>query len=92
MQIAEIELYELLKSKLGDKEAKVLVEYIETKVDKEFTNKVDLLATKIDLEKLNGSLRTEIEKVKSEVIKWMFIFWVGQLASLIAIIEFILKK
>lgn len=35
MQVAEIELYEILKTKLGEKEAKTLVEYIEAKVGKE---------------------------------------------------------
>ena len=39
MQIAEIELYEILKGKLGEKEAKTLVEYIETKVGKELEEK-----------------------------------------------------
>ena len=35
MHVAEIELYEILKEKVGEKEAKTLVEYIETKVEKE---------------------------------------------------------
>jgi hypothetical protein len=39
MQVAEIELYEILKTKLGDKEAKNLVEYLEAKVDKRFEEK-----------------------------------------------------
>lgn len=46
MQVAEIELYEILKEKIGDKEAKTLVEYIETKVEKKFEEKKDLLAAK----------------------------------------------
>ena len=53
-------------------------EYVETKIEKEFDGKRDVLATKEDLAR-------EIGNSKSEVIKWMFIFWVGQLAAMIAI-------
>ncbi|MBU4320225.1 MAG: hypothetical protein L6246_01865 [Thermodesulfovibrionales bacterium] len=88
MQIAEIELYEILKGKLGDKEAKTLVEYIEAKVEKKFEEKKDILATKIDIEEL----RTEIQKMKAEIIKWMFLFWIGQLASLIAILQIFFRQ
>lgn len=83
MHIAEIELYEILKEKIGDKEAKILVEYIEAKVEKRFEDKKEILATKLDIEEL----RTEMQKMKSDIIKWMFLFWIGQLASLIALLQ-----
>jgi hypothetical protein len=88
MYVAEIELYEILKSKLGDKEAKTLVEYIEAKVEKKFEDKKDILATKLDIEEL----RTEMQKMKADIIKWMFLFWIGQLASLIAILQIFFRK
>jgi len=81
MQLAEIELYEILKSKLGEKEARTLVEYIETKVDRNFDEKKDILATKTDL-----------ANMKADIIKWMFIFWIGQLASLMAILQIFFKR
>jgi hypothetical protein len=76
MQVAEIELYEILKEKIGEKEAKTLVEYIEAKVEKKLQEKKDTLATKEDLANL-----------KAEIIKWMFIFWAGQIGALIAILQ-----
>ena len=88
MHVAEIELYEILKSKLGDKEAKTLVEYIEAKVSKELEEKKDLLATKQDI----ANLEIKLEKAKADIIKWMFLFWVGQLASLIAILQIFFHK
>lgn len=88
MYVAEIELYEILKSKLGEKEAKILVEYIEAKVEKKFEEKKDILAAKIDIEEL----RTDMQKMKAEIIKWMFLFWIGQLASLIAILQIFFRK
>jgi len=76
MQVAEIELYEILKPKIGEKEARTLVEYIETKVDRKLEEKKDVLATKED-----------IANLRADIIKWMFLFWIGQLASLIAILQ-----
>jgi hypothetical protein len=40
------------------------------------------LATKDDI----ATVRKEISKSKSETIKWMFIFWIGQLAATAGII------
>jgi hypothetical protein len=65
-----------------------LVEYIETKVDKKLDEKKDILATKQDI----GSLEIKIEETRSDIIKWMFIFWIGQLASLMAILQIFFKR
>ena len=96
---AEIELYEILKSKIGEKEAKTLVEYIETKVEKKFEEKKDILAAKEDLANVKADLMVEIEKVrtdmqkmKAEIIKWMFIFWAGQIGALIAILQIFFRN
>ncbi|MBF0516985.1 MAG: DUF1640 domain-containing protein [Nitrospirae bacterium] len=47
----------------------------------------------------SGKLQLEIEKLraetantKAEIIKWMFLFWIGQTAVLIAIIKFLVVK
>ena len=34
-----------------------------------------------------AKLRTEIAESKSEVIKWMFLFWIGQTATTAAIVK-----
>ena len=34
----------------------------------------------------------EIAETKADLIKWMFIFWIGQLASFIAIAKFIFHQ
>lgn len=49
MPVAEIELYEALKEKVGEKEAKILLEFIESKVEKRIEDKKDILATKGDI-------------------------------------------
>ncbi|KWT94962.1 LA_3696 family protein [Candidatus Magnetominusculus xianensis] len=39
-----------------------------------------------------GKLHVELEKYSKENIKWMFLFWIGQLAATFAIIKFLVVK
>ena len=80
MIVNEIKLYELLKAKIGEREAEAFVQILEDKVDKKLLDKTAVFSTKEDLANL-----------KAEMIKWMFIFWIGQLAAFIGIAQFILK-
>ena len=41
--------------------------------------------------KLEGKLETKIAESKADIIKWLFIFWIGELASVIAIVKFMGK-
>ncbi|WP_299287012.1 hypothetical protein [uncultured Mucilaginibacter sp.] len=95
MEVSEIQLFQILREKVGDEQAKTLAEYVENKIEKQFDLKKDVLATKQDINNLKlemGELRTEMANHKSEIIKWMFIFWIGQLAAMIAIAELIIKR
>ncbi len=73
---ATIRLYDMLKPKLGENEARSFIQHFEESFDERFTAKSDLLATKVDL-----------AETKADIIKWMFIFWVGQIATVIAIMK-----
>lgn len=49
-------------------------------------NESDL--TKTLMTKEDGTkLRVEIAEAKTEVIKWMFLFWIGQMAATAAIVK-----
>lgn len=89
-----LNLYNLsLRYFKNEADAKAFVSEIEFIVDNKFDNKKDVLATKADIANLElkiADLRTEMKEQKSEMIKWMFIFWVGQIATIIALIY--LKK
>ena len=72
--IASIELFEALKTKFGESEAKVIVKEIEKidvsvseKIEKEFDRKQNIIATKEDI----ANLKIEIEKGFKENLKWM---------------------
>lgn len=79
-------MYNILKIKLGDKEAKALTEYVENHVEKSFEKEIDRIATKEDLLKLD----VKLSDTKSEIIKWLFIFWIGQIVVTLAIL--VLRK
>jgi hypothetical protein len=70
----------------------VMVRTFATKEDlRAFATKEDLknFATKEDLANVRGELRTEIANVKSDVIRWVFAFFV---ATILAILGLYLKK
>ena len=82
--ITSIEMYNILKVKIGESEAKALTEYVETKVEKSLEKEEDILATKEDIYKIE----VKLAETKSEIIKWMFIFWIGQIAVTLGIVYF----
>lgn len=82
-------LYPVIKSEAKTKE---LVASIEKVVDQKFEDKKDSFATKLDLKEEIGLVRKEIAESKADIIKWMFIFWVGQMAVTFGFILLFLKK
>jgi len=94
MTVTTIDIYNVLKGKLGEAEAKVFVEFVEEKVKDQLNQEMNTFATKKDISDLKeelGKLSVKIEKVRADLIKWMFIFWVGQVSVTIALILLVLK-
>jgi predicted Holliday junction resolvase-like endonuclease len=91
MIVSEIKLFEMLKAKLGQQEAEAFVEILENKVDRKFDEAKQTLATKEDLAKVEGRLETKLAETKSEIIKWMFIFWMGQVAVIAGLLAYFLN-
>lgn len=85
MIVSEIKLYELLKAKLGEKEAEALVHVLEKKVDDKFDESKQIIATKEDLARVEGRLETKIAETKVDLIKWMVGFWLAQMAAIIGL-------
>lgn len=85
-------LYEVLVPKLGKEAVQGLITFNETTIKSELENNIKQLATKEDLAKLESKLETRIGESKVEMIRWMFIFWVGQVIATTASILLFLKK
>lgn len=71
----------MLSIKVGKDTAETLTTYIEEKIKEEFIDNSKILAIKEDL-----------ANNKAEIVKWMFIFWIGQVAVTFGFILLFLKK
>jgi len=60
---------------------------VEQKVQSQLKEDMNSFATKEDVH----LLELKIEKVRSDLIKWMFIFWIGQVSVTIALIMLFFK-
>ena len=72
MQINEIQLYNILRNKLGEKEAETLVEFVQSKIEKEYSYKKDVFLTKED---------------KIDIIRWIAMMIIGQTALLFTLVK-----
>ena len=87
MTISEIQLYDLLRPKIGDSEARQLLHHIEQISEEKIAAKKDVFLTKDD--KLD--LVKEIKDAKVESIRWAFIFWIGQVAVIAGLLTFFFR-
>ena len=92
INMSDIQLFQILKQKLGESEAEALVSFVDSKIKDNNDVNLKVLPTKEDIAKLEGRLEVKIGDVKAEMIKWMFIFWMGQVAVTVGLIMVYLKK
>lgn len=71
-----------LKNRFTEKEAAKVIEYFEAKAEEKISQKKDVFMTKND----KVELISRIESSKTDIIKWVFIFWIGQLAAVAGIL------
>lgn len=93
MDTQTLNLYEILKRTISEPGAKAIVTYlhenIEAIVVNKMENKMENLATKQDLLKVETTLEKRISETKADLMKWMFLFVTGQTALLVGLIKFI---
>ena len=75
-----IQLFQILRQKLGDKEAGALVGFVDAKLKDSNEQNLKVVATK-----------EYLAYTKAEMIKWMFIFWIGTIGVLSGIMTLLLK-
>jgi hypothetical protein len=56
MSVTEIQLFQILKAKLGEQEAEQLVSFVKSEVKSEFDNKREILATKEDIANMQKTI------------------------------------
>ena len=85
-----IALPKILTERLTEEGAKALVDILDKVSDQ--SQKVILELAEERFEKRIAQLDSKIENTKADIIKWMFIFWVGQVGTITAIIFTFFKK
>ena len=80
MSSLELKVYEIFKSKLGEEDAALIIEYFEKKADQKISEKKDIFLTKDD----------KIDLIRNIYIANVVQF-LATLGSLILIIKFMLK-
>jgi len=91
MSVDTLKIYEILSASLPENQAKAVAKAINEAIEADTERKKDILATKNDLANLRAELKEDIANVKAEIIKWMFIFWIGQIGVMTGIIFAMLK-
>lgn len=89
-----VKIYKIFEGVLPPEKAEEFVAELEkiqestlTQTLKTLVAKEDLAATKEDLMREIGKLDVKITDVRADIIKWMFLFWIGQVASILAILK-----
>ncbi|MFC4232439.1 hypothetical protein ACFOW1_11085 [Parasediminibacterium paludis] len=90
--ITEIQLFNVLKKKLGEQEAEQLVGFVQSEIKEEVKRKSETLATKEDLSEIKGSLETKLAQMESKLILWAFVFWATQLGAMFAFLKLFIAK
>ncbi|BAT72076.1 conserved hypothetical protein [Thermosulfidibacter takaii ABI70S6] len=94
-----VKLYEAF-SDLGKEKAQILAEFAEYVERKKAATSEELRETELrlmrEIEKLRmeftkevESIRREIAETKASLVKWMFLFWTGQVIALIGILKWL---
>lgn len=99
-----LQIFQILKAKIGEKEAEAFVSYVDITLKdnrnelyetfrRTFATKEDLAQVRGELNKdlalVKGQLEVKISDVRTDVIRWMFAFFV---TMLIAILGLYFKK
>lgn len=92
MNITDIQLFQILKEKVEEKEAEALVHFVDFKLKESNENNLKILATKEDIANVKediARLDVKISDVKSDIVRWVFAFFV---ALMLAIVGLYFKK
>ena len=89
MVVSEIKLYELLKAKIGEREAEAFIEILENDAKSKSLEKSSVVATQEDISKMINNLLIKISEVKADIIKWRIATAIAIVGLIAAFLKFI---
>jgi len=88
--LSNIDLFNLLRQKIGETEAKAITEYIDVQAIDKLDSEKKFLASKYDISLLKPDIslvRKEISETKADLLKWKIVlfapFYIGMIVFLI---------
>ena len=96
--MAVIAFPKILTDRLTDEGARALAEILDRVEESSKSNSLEAAENRFEkrlaeeLGKLRSEMHDELGKLRSDVIRWMFIFWIGQAATVIGIMQAFLSK
>lgn len=90
--MAIIAIPKILQERLTDEGADAFVQILDRVEDRTQKAVLEAAGERFErrLSEEIGKVREEIANSRAEIIKWMFIFWIGQFASIVGVISAIL--
>ncbi len=93
--LTSIQLFQLLKNKLGDREVEALVDFVETKQKEAIDANNKILATKEDMSVFKDDmnafktdlnrLEIKIAECKTDIIRWVFALFLPLMLAIIGL-------
>ena len=80
-------LVQFINEALAEQKNDILI-FVEEKFERRLSEKIGELKTelKTEIAETKSELKAEIANIRADLIKWMFIFWVGQLGMILGIL------
>lgn len=89
-----ITIPKILRERLTDEGAEAFVQILDRVEDRTQKAVMEMAEERFErrLTEEIGKVKTEIANTRADLIKWMFIFWVGQVSTITAILFAFFKK
>lgn len=70
-----------------------IIEIVGEKFERRLSEEISSLRTELkeDNASLRAELKEDIANLRADMIKWMFIFWVGQVATILGALAILLR-
>ena len=89
-----IAIPKVLREKLGDEGSEALIEILNKSEDKSKEHILEVAEGKFEkrLTEEISSVKVELARARADILKWIFIFWVGQISVLTSIMFAFFRK